>query len=89
MREYFKTEEGIILHNTKWEKPIPHKKKMTFNRFMHMIWACSHTNLHYLDFKELFEKDMDRMFRPVKGKVADGRECFLRSMLPVMWLILL
>jgi hypothetical protein len=41
-------------------------KKMTFKQFMRVIWTASNTNLHYIDFKNLYEDDMKKMFKPVK-----------------------
>lgn len=45
---------------------ISHKNKITFSQFMKMIWMMSNTNLHYRDFKMVFEEDMEKMFKPVK-----------------------
>ena len=46
--------------------PVEFRKKMTFNFFMRTVWTCSNTNLHYVDFKKVFEEDMKRMFRRVR-----------------------
>ena len=70
----YKTTDGILLPHTKDTKPIDFNRKMTFNKFMSIVWACSETNLHYIDFKRLFEADMKRMFRPVKIEKMDPRE---------------
>ena len=69
----YRTTDGICLPHTSDPYPFEFEKKMTFNRFMSMIWACSNTNLHYIDFKRLFEADMKRMFRPVKIEKVESR----------------
>lgn len=44
---------------------ILHKDKITFNQFMKTIWMLSNTNLHYVDFKNMFKYDMKRMYNTV------------------------
>lgn len=45
---------------------IDHSRKLTFDGFIKAVWVSSRTNLHYIDFKYLFEDDLKLMFKPVK-----------------------
>ena len=49
--------------------PIPVEKKISFDRYMRICWENSRTNLHYIDFKGMFEEEMKLMFAPVSREV--------------------
>lgn len=51
---------------TKSNKPLNYDKKRTFNFFMKVVWVTSNTNLHFVDFKNMFKSEMKRMYNPVK-----------------------
>ena len=51
---------------TKSNKPLNNDRKRTFNFFIKVVWVASNTNLHYVDFKNMFKSEMKRMYNPVK-----------------------
>jgi len=55
----------MVIHPYSKES-IPVEKKISFDRYIRICWENSRTNLHYLDFKRLYEGAMKRMFNIYK-----------------------
>lgn len=60
--------EGIEIIYPRWDDSIPVENKISFKLFMKICWINSRTNLHFIDFKTLYQDSMKKMFFPVKLK---------------------
>ena len=50
---------------TDHKKTLDQKTKITFKSFVRHTWEMSQTNLHFIDFKTLYEEQLKKMFKPV------------------------
>lgn len=66
-----RTANGVRVSHTRSGDVIPVDKKRSFKKFCSLVWTMSNTNLHYIDFCEVFGDQLKVMFKPVAIEVID------------------